>query len=126
MIPLIGEWIYKALSDLRSAKILVDSSEESYDQVCFLAQQAIEKLLKAYLIKNNLGTSKTHDLLKLITDCSKINNSFLQWNNITLSRITSYAVDFRYPGETATKEEANEAHELADKLCKFIINELKK
>lgn len=124
MTSLESEWIQKAYNDLGSAKLILDSQSHYYDQVCFLAQQSIEKLLKAYLVKNKNDITKTHDLVKLTTDCSKFNSGFLNWKNAALS-LTAYAVDFRYPGETATKEEAYEAYKLAGDFSKFILEALK-
>ena len=119
----IEEWIQKATLDIGSAKVLLESKAEYYDQVCFLCQQAIEKLLKAYLVKNNAEISKTHDLLKLLVDCSKYNEEFLNWKNVAIS-LTTYAVDFRYPGETALKEEALDSYKFASDFLKFLMKEL--
>lgn len=124
MTALESEWVEKALRDLGSAKIILDSGREYYDQVCFLAQQAIEKLLKAYLIKRKIEFFKIHDLVKLTTDCSKFNPKFLGWKNVALS-LTTYAVDFRYPGETATKEEAYDSYQKAEEYSNFILSEMK-
>ena len=117
------EWVKKALNDLGSAKLMLDSNSVYFDQTCFLCQQCIEKLLKAYLAKNKTEISKTHDLVKLVGDCSKVNEEFLQWKNDALT-LTTYAVDFRYPGEEATKEEAIEAYQKAEAFSKFIFNKL--
>ena len=120
MTNLENEWITKALKDFGSAKLILNSQQEYYDQVCFLLQQSAEKLLKAYLIKNKAEISKTHDLVKLVSDCSKFNLKFLDWKNKALS-LTTYAVDFRYPGEIATKEEAFEAYKIAEEFSNFIL-----
>lgn len=117
------EWIKKALSDLGTAKLILDSNALYFDQICFLCQQGIEKLLKAYLIKNKTEISKTHDLVKSVGDCSKINERFLNWKNDALT-LTTYSVDFRYPGEESTKEEAIESYQKAEAFSKFILNEL--
>lgn len=121
----VSEWISKALNDLSCAKALAETQGEYFDQVCFLAQQCIEKLLKAYLIKHKHEVTKTHDLVKLTSDCNKINSCFEKWKDIALT-LTIYSVDFRYPGENATKEEANESIVIADEFSKFIINEINK
>ena len=52
MTILESEWTKKALDDLGTAKLILDSKSNYYDQACFLIQQSIEKFLKAYLIKN--------------------------------------------------------------------------
>lgn len=125
MTNLLDEWIKKASNDLNSAKVLLETQDGHYDQICFLSQQTVEKFLKAYLQKNNAEISKTHDLYKLIVDCSKFNTSFLEWE-ISALRLTVYSVNFRYPGEDATKESAIKAYELAENFSKFILEEINK
>ena len=117
------EWIKKALNDLGSAKLMLDSNSAYFDQACFLCQQCIEKLLKAYLTKNKVEIFKTHDLVKLVGDCSKVNEQFLKWKDDALT-LTTYAVDFRYPGEEATKEEAIDSYQKAEIFSKFILSKL--
>lgn len=65
-----------------------------------------------------------HDLTKLITDCSKFNEKFLEWKKTAIN-LTTYAVEFRYPGEEATKEEAIDSFKEAEKFSKFILDQLK-
>ncbi len=125
MLSPVHEWITKATNDLACAKSLLNLGDEYYNQICFLTQQAIEKLLKAYLIKNDKELTKTHDLVKLNSDCMEINSAFAQWKEAALT-LTIYSVDFRYPGEDATKTEAIESVSLAEEIFKFIIEELKK
>ncbi len=125
MKSLHEEWVLKALKDFDTAKLILDSGKDYYDQICFLCQQSIEKLLKAYLIKNNKEISKTHDLMKLTVDCKNINSGFSEWEKVAIS-LTTYAVDFRYPGESATKEEAHDSFMLAEKYLNFILLEIKK
>ena len=36
--------------------------KEYYDHICFHFQQSTEKFLKAYIIANDLGFERTHDL----------------------------------------------------------------
>jgi len=117
------EWIKKAFDDLGCAKLIIDSNKEYFNQICFLSQQAIEKLLKAYLIKKSQSISKTHDLTKLTTDCSNFDKAFEEWKNVSLI-LTTYSVDFRYPGEEATKEEALESYKLANDYSKVILQKL--
>lgn len=124
MMSLYDEWVEKGIKDLDTAKLILDSEKEFYDQVCFLCQQSIEKLLKAYLVKHNKGISKTHDLMKLTMDCVEINPGFASWQKAAIS-LTTYAVDFRYPGESASKEESLDSFALAEKYSKFILTELK-
>ena len=60
---LVGGWIAKADSDLLAGQLL--SKSGPYDIVCFHAQQAIEKLLKALLAFYDQPLPRTHDLEEL-------------------------------------------------------------
>lgn len=91
----------------------------NYDAVCFHAQQAVEKLLKARLVTLQRDVPRTHDLphlLGLLTDHEPLWES---WRP-TMNELASYAVEFRYPGETAEKATASRAVSLSSKICKEI------
>ena len=55
MTEVISEWIAKAASDFATAvrenSVLL---EPNYDDVCFHAQQCVEKLLKALLVADGI------------------------------------------------------------------------
>jgi len=76
--------------------------------VCFHTQQCAEKYLKAFLVQQQIIFRPIHDLEVLLglaipasPDLETIRDRFLLLND--------YAVDIRYPGESATKEEAQAA-----------------
>ena len=60
-------WLVRAEDDLRFAKLGLD--HEYYSQVCFLAQQAAEKSLKALLIARKGAYPRLHNLVGLIGQC---------------------------------------------------------
>jgi HEPN domain-containing protein len=74
----------------------------NYDAVCFHAQQCIEKYLKACLQEENIAFTKTHDLSVLL-------NLFLpiqpDWERLrpALEALTTFAIEFRYPGVSANQ-----------------------
>ena len=89
-----------------------------YDAACFHSQQTIEKYLKARLCEAGLAFPKTHDLvvlLRLVLACEPLWATFLA----AAQTLTDYAVDFRYPGDTATLAEAR----IALRDCKAIRRE---
>lgn len=57
---LVQGWLAKAHSDLDAGRLLL--VDGPYDIVCFHAQQAIEKLLKALLAFYDQPPPRTHDL----------------------------------------------------------------
>ncbi|MDD5326532.1 MAG: HEPN domain-containing protein [Phycisphaerae bacterium] len=120
MNEIIDEWIRKADADYATACREMSADENvNFDAVCFHSQQCIEKLMKALLIKNNVTPPKTHDLFQLnllLTPVCK------KWSCRCedLRYLTRAAVDFRYPGEFADKDEAAEAVEICSKLRTFL------
>lgn len=85
-----------------------------YELLCFHAQQAAEKSLKAVLISRGISFPRTHDLKLLI-----------EWLPAGMSRLpllmdavilTEYAVVYRYPGasEPITDEEYHNLVRLAE------------
>jgi HEPN domain-containing protein len=55
-------WMDKAASDLRACRILLAADDAPLSAVCFHAQQAAEKAVKALLTANGRPFPKTHHL----------------------------------------------------------------
>ncbi|MEK6544455.1 MAG: HEPN domain-containing protein [Elusimicrobiota bacterium] len=109
MSGLVKEWIKKAEEDYEAACALARKrGKATPDVVCFCAQQCAEKYFKAYLVFKRLKVPKTHDLMELLTIVACNDSSFELIHDL-LERLNSYAVEFRYPGEDATKGEARAA-----------------
>jgi HEPN domain-containing protein len=109
MSPLTAEWVAKAEGDLTSA--LRDwraRKVPNYDAACFHAQQCAEKYLKALLQENSIAFGKTHDLVALYRLMLPVDPSWATMHD-DLDKLTAYAVDFRYPGAYATKQNAGDA-----------------
>jgi len=79
------ELIYIAENDIITVKELLAGSsypaDRKYNIICFHAIQAVEKLLKSYIINNGVKISKTHNLAYLHKEIVKINGSFLSIKN---------------------------------------------
>ena len=106
------EWIEKAEADFISAgREYRARKQPNFDAACFFSQQCIEKYMKARLVQADRAFPRTHDLsalLDLILSFEPLWETFRP----RLETLTSYAVVFRYPGESATREMAKQA--LAD------------
>jgi HEPN domain-containing protein len=105
----IKEWVAKADGDCVSAlREYRARKQPNYDSACFHAQQCIEKYLKAVLIKKRITFAKVHDLEVLLDLCLP---AYPLWEPMReeMQLLTQYAVQFRYPGESADKEEARQA-----------------
>jgi HEPN domain-containing protein len=86
-----------AHEDIAVIESLVDSGVEYYtSSICFHAQQAVEKFLKAFLILNDVDFPKTHDLDFLLKECKKINKSVFE---VDLKNLTEFGVAVRYPDD---------------------------
>ncbi len=116
-------WIMKAEEDLLTCKILLDSDDCPSMAVCFHAQQACEKFLKAFLTANNVEFPKIHDLIILIEDfCAQVNISFSRLKP-QLLYMSEYATNARYPGNRfpPSLSEAKEAYETALSVRDFVM-----
>lgn len=67
----VAAWIEKAKRDLRMAAFALSESGRLWDQVCFHAQQAAEKSLKAVLVAMEIEVPRTHDLVFLLERLSR-------------------------------------------------------
>ena len=113
MNPLTIEWVTKAEGDFATAgRELRVRRSPNYDAVCFHAQQTAEKYLKALLQESDHQVPRTHILLDLLSLCLPIDESLLLIQN-DLNMLDGYAVQFRYPGQSADRSEARAAYKNA-------------
>ena len=99
------EWVEKAEEDFISAQREYRARKQpNYNAAYFFSQQCIEKYIKARLQEAEIAFGKIHDLVELLELVSPIEPL---WDSCrpTFRPITAYAVNYRYPGENATKEE---------------------
>ena len=114
------EWITKADADLSTARREFRARKNpNYDAVCFHAQQAAEKYLKAVLQESGYPIPRLHSLLELLSLVLKIDASFTSLQ-ADLQIMEGYAVQFRYPGLSADKDEAKAALRAAEKVIDFL------
>ncbi len=89
-----GDWLQHAQADLRLAEI--SDTTILRELLCFHAQQACEKSLKALLLHNGTEYPRTHNLktlLDLLRDNCEIPDAI-----DACATLTDYAVLTRYPG----------------------------
>jgi len=108
MNEVVQEWIDKAEGDYLTATREAEAGPPNYDAVCFHAQQCIEKLFKALLTAKGKTPPKTHDLTLLDSLLSSICPEW-HWPIEQLRLLSTAAVIFRYPGESAGPQEAEAA-----------------
>ncbi len=117
---LVKDWIRKADSDLANAQLCIASSI-SLDTACFHAQQAAEKLLKAYLIAFGMPVPMIRNLEKLVELCEQREASFQSMKTLGQA-LTPYAVQLRYDEDFwPAEQEATNAVQSAQALRAFVI-----
>ena len=113
-------WLDYASQDFDAAMHLASSMRPCpYEIVCFHCQQAAEKVLKAYLVSHGKDIPRTHDLSELCRIC--FSDEARPVNIFTAAaRLTSYAVQARYPNNLdVTEADSNLAIEDAKVLMGF-------
>jgi HEPN domain-containing protein len=111
MKPLTRDWVEKAEGDFLVATQIMRQRKKKnlvLDAACFHAQQSAEKYFKARLCEAGLSFPKTHDLVVLLNLLIGVEPL---WSFLlpAAQALTDYAVDFRYPGDSATRDEAKQA-----------------
>jgi HEPN domain-containing protein len=116
------QWLKRAKGNLALAK-QPKPKEAFWDDLCFDAQQAAEKSIKAVLVHRQIDFPKTHNVRALLEllDPTESEISKEIWQAIDL---TNYAVETRYPGpaEPVTRNEYRQAVALAQKVVKWAEN----
>lgn len=109
MKSLTREWVEKAEADFATAgRELRARRQPNYDAACFHAQQCVEKYLKARLVKAKIRFTKTHDLERLLELILPREPQWAEFRPLLID-LGSFAVAYRYPGESATRELAKTA-----------------
>jgi HEPN domain-containing protein len=109
------EWLNRARSSLTKAREGAAFPEIYLEDLCFDAQQAAEKAIKAVLLHLGAGFPYVHDLALLLTRVEQA-GTVVPEPIRAAPALTDYAVETRYPGpfEPVTQEEYEEAVQLAD------------
>jgi HEPN domain-containing protein len=124
--PEAARWLAYARSDLDAARALLRDPEYYPRQVCFLAQQAAEKAIKAAFVLLEIEFPFTHDLDHLR------NLLPVGWRVKTehpdLADLTIWAIEARYPGDMpdVTAADARQAFKAAEAVYQSVEQELKR
>ena len=117
------EWMNRARGNLARAKVPVPGGY--LEDLCFDAQQAGEKAIKALLIARRIDFPYTHDLSHLLalleTHGESIPDAVRQ-----AEELTHYAVHTRYPGfeEPVSESEYQEAIGNAEAVVRWVEKRL--
>jgi HEPN domain-containing protein len=121
---IIDSWIKKADRDLEVSQREIKLPEPLTDIICFHAQQAAEKFMKAYHVFLDIEFQKTHDIEDLVIVAGKKDPSILKLKNPG-AELSVFAVETRYPEfEDPSINDAKNAVEVAEKFKQFIKNKI--
>jgi len=112
-----ADWLRHARSDVALSRTAT-GADVLLEALCFHAQQAAEKALKAVLVAHNLRPPRTHNLrvlVELLPDEVPVPTEAEE-----AAALTDYAVMARYPGEHEPVEPAEREH--ATRLAESIVN----
>jgi len=118
------DWMVRSKGDLAIAKAPLPQGA-FYEDLCFHAQQATEKALKAVYQHHGWTFRYTHDLEELITGL-KEKGLDIPPEVVEADALTGFAWEARYPGlaEPVTKEEYEEALQQAESVAAWAEKEI--
>lgn len=103
-----ARWVRKAEADVAGARELAHAKPALNDLICFHAQQAAEKYLKALMLEYGLVPPRTHDLQQLLSMLLPHERQLASLRRILVS-LSQFAVEYRYPGQNATARQSRSA-----------------
>ena len=118
------EWLNRARSNLAQAK--VDQPDVYFEDLCFNAQQAVEKAIKALLIKYGVEFPYVHDITELLTLIEEAGQQIPE-SIKQAERLTRFAVFTRYPSVVSpvSRQEYEEALTVAENVVAWVETLLK-
>ena len=122
--PLALEWVEKAEGDYTVAQQSQQGQHPVHDVICFLAQQCVEKYLKAWLQEANIPFPRTHDLNELLKLIVPTIPAWQTWQAEFLA-LSEHAVDSRYPGKFATADDTARAMGICNEVRQIVRGQLK-
>ncbi|MBP6409151.1 MAG: HEPN domain-containing protein [Fusobacteriaceae bacterium] len=118
------EWVNYSEKDFIAAQFLMTATNPPIEIICYHCQQSAEKLFKAFLIKNDIIPSRTHDLNLLVNECVKIENTISILKK-ECNRLNDFGVNTRYPNNMDLElEDAKIALKDAEKIKEYILSKI--
>jgi len=113
----------KAEKDIMNVNVLLAQKfhpeDLMYDIICFHATQAVEKLLKSYIIKNGQKVNKIHDIDRLHNIAVEIDVSFTNIKDDCVL-LNVFVPDVKYSEqETITKQNLDKITKSMETVCCF-------
>ena len=120
----VKRWLEKARNDRSAVKKIIASAFVETDIAAFHCQQAVEKLLKAFLVLHRVEFEKVHDLGLLLDQCVGKDETF-ESLRFGVEPLTLYAVAFRYPGPAdPARDDVERALQVVEQVWDFVIQRM--
>jgi HEPN domain-containing protein len=120
----VRRWLEKAEHDRLNVELLLGQAKPLTDVAAFHCQQAVEKLLKAYLTFREHDFEKTHDLRALVNLCARYDPEFAALLD-DVEPLSPFAVRFRYPGPyDPNAAQVRRALDAVEKVRKFVVRKV--
>ncbi len=108
-----AQWVKIAERNLLAAKQSLEAKPMAAKEVCYNCREAVEKFLKAFLVKQEIKFDKEETLVKLLELCAGVDNSFR--DKLSGSLLIA--------GEPSAAE-ADNAYNTALEVKKFVLGKL--
>jgi HEPN domain-containing protein len=120
-----AEWLRRAKSNLVRAREDIRLPGVAKEDLCFDAQQAAEKAIKAVLIRLGIRFPYIHDLGALLALIEE-HGGTIPLHIKEAARLTRFAVEARYPSldELVTQEEYERAVTIAEAVVHWAEEEI--
>ncbi len=120
----VKRWLVKAQHDWAAVRKILTPDCKETDVAAFHCQQAVEKMLKAYLVSRAIQFEKVHDLGLILDQCATDDGDFESLQD-RVEPLTIYAIAFRYPGPAEPSvQEVNAALLAVDQVWRFVTERL--
>ena len=118
------DWLHKAEEDELSLRAVLKGGAPS--TACFLAQQIVEKLLKALLVFYEKPFPRIHDLVALAALVETIAPRIKEYK-ANIEFLSLYYAETRYPGDypEITRSESEKAFNFALEVKEFVLKVIK-
>ncbi|HZK75606.1 MAG TPA: HEPN domain-containing protein [Candidatus Kapabacteria bacterium] len=119
--PEANDWIRSAENDWLVIRNELRAEEKPWSMIAFHAEQAAEKYLKAFLIRNGERPLRTHDLEGLLKICARFDDSLAVFAE-DCDALTEFAIDARYEDfiEYNSEPVARRAVAASERVCSAI------
>jgi len=122
----VEQWLFRAHEDIAVIDRLISADPQAYaSSICFHAQQAVEKYLKALLAWQGVDFPRTHDVDFLLAECGKVTPG--QFAAIDLKSLTDFGVSVRYPDDFYVPDLSETTYyaQIAGEIKEIVLGEIR-